>query len=71
MGGYHRGGCSVPWGDIMINVGGYLDSRDGNFSFEFFLLPHCTLLTHGNHEKQHQARGFVVRTEFARSVGKN
>ena len=28
-GGYleHRGGCSVPWGDIMINVGGYLEYR--------------------------------------------
>ena len=26
VGGYleYRGGCSVPWGDIMINVGEYL-----------------------------------------------
>ena len=31
MGGYleYRGGCSVPWGDIMINVGGYLEYRGG------------------------------------------
>ena len=27
VGGYleYRGGCSVPWGDLMINVGGYLE----------------------------------------------
>ena len=25
----YRGGCSVPWGDIMINVGGYLEYRGG------------------------------------------
>ena len=31
VGGYleYRGGCSVPWGDIMINVGGYLEYRGG------------------------------------------
>ena len=31
VGGYleFRGGCSVPWGDIMINVGGYLEYRGG------------------------------------------
>ena len=31
MGGYleYRGGCSVPWGDIMINVGGCLEYRGG------------------------------------------
>ena len=30
-GGYleYRGGCSVPWGDTMINVGGYLEYRGG------------------------------------------
>ena len=30
-GGYleYRGGCSVPWGDVMINVGGYLEYRGG------------------------------------------
>ena len=33
MGGYleYRGGCSVPWGDIMINVGDIL-STVGVFS---------------------------------------
>ena len=27
VGGYleYRGGCSVPWGDIMSTVGGYLE----------------------------------------------
>ena len=31
VGGYleYRGGCSVPWGDIMINVGGYHEYRGG------------------------------------------
>ena len=31
VGGYleYRGGCSVPWGDITINVGGYLEYRGG------------------------------------------
>ena len=38
MGGYHdkfggyleyRGGCSVPWGDIMSTVGGYHEYRGG------------------------------------------
>ena len=38
VGGYHdkcegyleyRGGCSVPWGDIMSTVGGYLEYRGG------------------------------------------
>ena len=25
----YRGGCSVPWGDIMSTVGGYLEYRGG------------------------------------------
>ena len=31
VGGYleYRGGCSVPWGDIMSTVGGYLEYRGG------------------------------------------
>ena len=38
VGGYHdkcggyleyRGGCSVPWGDIMSTMGGYLEYRGG------------------------------------------
>ena len=31
VGGYleYRGGCSVPSGDIMINVRGYLEYRGG------------------------------------------
>ena len=31
VGGYleYRGECSVPWGDIMINVGGYHDKCGG------------------------------------------
>ena len=31
VGGYleYCGGCSVPWGDIMINVGGYHDKCGG------------------------------------------
>ena len=31
MWGYleYRGGCSVPWGDIMSTVGGYLEYRGG------------------------------------------
>ena len=31
VGGYleYRGGCSVPWGDIMMHVGGYHDARGG------------------------------------------
>ena len=30
-GGYleYRGGCSVPWGDIMSTVGGYHEYRGG------------------------------------------
>ena len=30
-GGYleYRGGCSVPWGDIMIHVGGYHEYHGG------------------------------------------
>ena len=31
VGGYleYREGCSVPWGDTMINVGEYLEYRRG------------------------------------------
>ena len=31
VGGYleYRGGCSVPWGDIMMHVGGYHEYRGG------------------------------------------
>ena len=31
VGGYleYRGGCSVPWGDIMSTMGGYLEYRGG------------------------------------------
>ena len=31
VGGYleYRGGCSVPWGDIMINVGDILSTVGG------------------------------------------
>ena len=31
VGGYleYRGGCSVPWEDIMSTVGGYLEYRGG------------------------------------------
>ena len=31
VGGYleYRGGCSVPWGDIMINVGDILSTVEG------------------------------------------
>ena len=31
VGGYleYRGGCSVPWGDIMRHVGGYHEYRGG------------------------------------------
>ena len=25
----YRGGCSVPWGDIMSTVGGYLEYHGG------------------------------------------
>ena len=25
----YRGGCSVPWGDIMSTMGGYLEYRGG------------------------------------------
>ena len=28
-GAQYRGGCSVPWGDIMSTVGGYLEYRGG------------------------------------------
>ena len=28
-GDQYRGGCSVPWGDIMSTVGGYLEYRGG------------------------------------------
>ena len=35
VGGYneYRGGCSVPWGDIMINVGGYHEYRGGYLEY--------------------------------------
>ena len=26
-GAQYRGGCSVPWGDVMSTVGGYLEYR--------------------------------------------
>ena len=31
MGGYHdaRGGCSVPWGDIMMHVGNIMSTMEG------------------------------------------
>ena len=28
-GAQYRGGCSVPWGDIMSTVGGYLEYHGG------------------------------------------
>ena len=35
VGGYleYHGGCSVPWGDIMMQVGGYHEYRGGEKSF--------------------------------------
>ena len=35
VGGYleYHGGCSVPWEDIMINVGGYHDKCGGYLEY--------------------------------------
>ena len=32
-GAQYRGGCSVPWGDIMSTVGGYHEYRGGYFEY--------------------------------------
>ena len=57
VGGYleYRGGCSVPWGDIMINVGGYLEYRGGcsvpwGESQLLFEYPTVLNTPHGTHD---------------------
>ena len=57
VGGYleYRGGCSVPWGDIMMHVGGYHEYRGGcsvPWGENQLLFEYPTVLNtpHGTHD---------------------
>ena len=51
VGGYleYRGGCSVPWGDIMMHVGGYHEYRGGKNQL-LFEYPTVLNTPHGTHD---------------------
>ena len=57
MGGYleYRGGCSVPWGDIMMHVGDIMSTVEGvqyrgGKSLLLFEYPTVLNTPHGTHD---------------------
>ena len=75
VGGYleYRGGCSVPWGDIMMHVGDIMSTVEGvqyrgGKSQLLFEYPTVLNTPHGTHDIPHMHHDIPTVLKFQRMV---